>query len=208
MIDLSDRLAYRTAPHPSWQPHADWPEQVGWVLYRHPASMVLIDPLVRGDRDPHAWSQLDAEVRAAAGNVCVLLTAPWHVRSTREVVDRYQARVWTAPAARAGVSNLPELDELPAGIRVFVPRGVHEGQVAFLLEPEQALVVAELFIGTGDGLEVCPSPATDDKRQFIDSLRELEAMEIRRVLVSHGPPVLEGGRDAISAALRAFAVAY
>jgi len=39
---------------------------------------------------------------------------------------------------------------------------------------------------------------------FIASLRELAELDIERVLVAHGPPVLTGGNDAIAAALRAY----
>jgi len=133
----------------------------------------------------------------------VLLTAPWHRRSTGEVIARYNARVWASPVARGRLGELPWLESLPQRIEAFVPRGVDEGQVAFFVEPERALVVAEFFSGAGAGLEVCPSPATEDRHEFIASLRELEEMDIERVLVAHGPPVLEGGNEAISAALRA-----
>jgi hypothetical protein len=53
------------------------------------------------------------------------------------VVDRYNARVWTAPAARPRVKALAQLQDIPTGISVFVPRGVDQGQVAYWIEPEQ-----------------------------------------------------------------------
>ncbi len=113
-------------------------------------------------------------------------------------------RVWAAPSARGRIQDLPQLDAIPSAIRVLVPRGVDEGQVAFLLEAEQTLVVAEFFLGTAGGLQVLPSPATRDLREFVESLQELERLRIERVLVAHGPPVLNGGSGAIAAALRTF----
>jgi glyoxylase-like metal-dependent hydrolase (beta-lactamase superfamily II) len=113
--------------------------------------------------------------------------------------------VWILPLGRARVEDLPELEVLPNGVEVFVPAGVDEGQVAFHIVPEQALVVAEFFLGTDSGLQVLPSPGTRDWAAFAASLDQLRHLSIERVLVAHGPPVLERGEDAIRAALDAFA---
>ena len=197
MIEVSERLRYWTAVHPSWKPNREWPAEVGCVLYDHDDALVLIDPLIRDE-----WAWLD---EAAAGRpVGVLLTAPWHLRSAPETVTRYRAGVWAAPTAHALLDELPWLDSLPEGVEAVSPRGVDEGQVAFYIHSERALVVAEIFAGTDAGLEVRPSPGTVDEREFIDSLRELEELEIERVLVAHGPPVLSGGSEAIAAALLRF----
>jgi len=93
---------------------------------------------------------------------------------------------------------------LPEGVEAFAPGGVDEGQVAFHVVPEQTLVVAEFFLGTKDGLQVLPSPGTQDIAAFAASLEELRTLPIERVLVAHGPPVLTGGKRAICAAVDAF----
>ena len=203
MIEITERLTYWAEPHPDWKPNPEWPEDVGCVFYDGPDSVILIDPLIRGDLDAAAWTWLDEAVAASGKSVAVLLTAPWHERSTREVVDRYGARVWAAPAARQRVQGLAQLPEVPAGISVFAPRGVDQGQVAFWIEAEQALVVAEFFLGTAGGLQVAPAPGTPDPQEFIRSLHELKRLPIERVLVGHGPPLLTGGSDAIAGALQA-----
>ena len=205
LVPLSERLIYWTEPHPGWEPNPEWPEEVGCVMYAGPEAVVLIDPLIRDDLDDHAWEWLDAAV-AAVEPVVVLLTAPWHERSTRKVVARYNARVWAPPAAHMRMGDLPLLDHVPQGIDVFAPRGVQEGQVAFWLEKDRSLVVAEFFLGTSSGLQVLPSPNTHDLHEFIDSLYELEQLPVERVLVAHGPPVLSDGVEAISTALRAFSI--
>ena len=203
-VRLSDRLTYWTEPHPDWQPNPEWPIDVGSVAYTTDDALVLIDPLIRDDLSSNAWGWLDEAVEKADRNVVVLLTAPWHERSTRNVVTRYAASVWIDPVAQDRVSDLRQLETAPAEIEVFVPRGVREGQVAFFIERECALVVAEFFAGTPAGLRVCPSPATRDIGAFAASLDELRRMSIARVLVAHGPPILEGGSDAIAVALDAF----
>lgn len=198
-------MTYWTEPHPSWRPNPECPEEVGCVMYVARDALVLIDPLVRDDLSPTAWNWLDRAVKEADGNVTVLLTAPWHERSTRDVVDRYAAEVWIEPVAREPISDLPERRTIPAGIEVFTPRGVGEGQVAFFIKDERALVVAEFFLGTPTGLQLCPSPATRDIGEFAESMNELRLLPIERVLVAHGPPILGAGSDAIAGALDSFA---
>lgn len=206
IVKVTPRLTYWTEPHPSWRPNPEWPEDVGCVLYTGADAIVLIDPLVRDDLSADAWSWLDREVDEHCAHVAVLLTAPWHERSTSAVVARFGAAVWAHPSGRGRISDLPQLDVLPAGVDVFVPRGVDEGQVAFFVEPEQTLVVAEFFGGTDGGLELRTSPATRNLAAFLASLQELERLPIERVLVAHGPPVLHAASDAISAALASFAL--
>jgi glyoxylase-like metal-dependent hydrolase (beta-lactamase superfamily II) len=203
---ISAQLTYWTAPHPAWRPNPEWPEEVGCAAYRGPDALALIDPLVRDDLDPERWCFLDDVVAEAQLPVVVLLAAPWHERSTRAVVERYAARVWAASRARDRVGDLPQLDELPRGVEVFAPAGVDQGQVAFYVTAERMLVVADLFLGTGEGLVVTPAPepATFDLEAFLDSLEELARLPIDGVLVSHGRPLLSRGSEAISAALESF----
>ena len=193
-----------TAPHPAWTPNPEWPEEVGFATWRATDAYVLIDPLIRDDLDDAAWEPFDRAVWDASGPVVVLLTAPWHERSTRAVSARYDAAVWIHPRGKARVAGLPELVALPEGIETFVPEGVEEGQVAFHIVPERSLVVAEFFLGTDDGLRVSPSPATRDLDAFLMSLGRLRDQPIDRVLVAHGPSVLTGGRTAIRKALDAY----
>jgi len=204
VIRLSETLTFWTAPHPAWTPNPEWPEDVGFVVWEAPDTLVLIDPLVRADGGTDAWDSLDRVVSGKNAPVVVLLTCPWHVRSTRAVAERYGARVWIHPLGRDRVAGLPELDSLPHGVETFLPRGVDEGQVAFTILPGKTLVVAEFFLGTNDGLRVAPSPATRNMAEFIASLDELRHRPIDRVLVAHGLPVLADGSRAISAALDAF----
>jgi glyoxylase-like metal-dependent hydrolase (beta-lactamase superfamily II) len=164
----------------------------------------LIDPLVRDDLDPTAWDWLDQAVAAAGLPVTVLLTAAWHERSARAIVQRCGASVWASPRARGRFPELPQLGRTPSGVRLFEPRGVDEGQVAFVLDDDRTIFVGEFLLGSPTGLRVLPSPATRDLAAFIDSLRELQSFPLVHVLVSHGDPVLANGRDEIAAALARF----
>lgn len=161
---------------------------------------MLIDPLIRDDLDEAAWEPFDVAVSDAGDPVSVLLTAPWHERSARGV-GPLQGSGLDAPTRQgARVAGLPELAALPDGIEAFVPEGVEEAQVAFRIVPERALVVAEFFLGTDDGLRVLPSPATRDLDAFVASLDRLRDQTIDRVLVAHGP--LCSRTDALPSARR------
>jgi hypothetical protein len=116
VVQLSERLTYWTEPHPKWRPNPEWPQEVGCVIYAAADALVLFDPLVRDDLSPTAWDWLDNVIEGADGQVAVLLTAPWHERSTRDVVERYAAGVWIDPVARERFNDLPKLRTFPAGV--------------------------------------------------------------------------------------------
>ena len=197
--EVEPGLWYWTAPHPDWRGATDWPEDVGCVCCRAADAVVLIDPLLPPGEEAEFWAFVDA----FAAPVAVLLTAPWHRRDAAAVAERYGTTVWAHELARPRLSFPTRSDALPAGVEAFVPDGDDEGQVAFYLSAYHALVVAELFMGTGEGLRLCPSPSLRDRDAFDRSLRRLLDLPIQRVLVAHGEPVLSNGRRKIADALAA-----
>jgi hypothetical protein len=207
-VPISEALTFWSAAHPAWRPNPGWPEEVGFVTWQTADTYVFIDPLVRDDLDPGVWDEFDPDVSQTRSAV-VLLTAPWHHRSARAVAGRYGAKLWLHPRGRDRIADLvadvPALATPPDGIDVFVPASLEEGEVAFYLPSERALVVAEFFLGTGDGLQVLEAPSLADRRVFAESLHRLRDLAIDRVLVAHGPPVLSGGSEAVIKALDAFA---
>jgi glyoxylase-like metal-dependent hydrolase (beta-lactamase superfamily II) len=197
--EVAPGLWYWTAPHPDWRGATDWPEEVGCVCYRASDAVVLIDPLLPHDADESFWRFVDGFELPVA----VLLTAPWHRRDTYRVAERYGTTVWTHERAACNVDFPTRCDQLPDGVELFVPDGDPEGQVAFYLPEHAALVVAEFFMGTGDGLELAPSPSLEDAEAFHRSMRKLLDLRLERVLVAHGKPVLADGHRHVAAALGA-----
>jgi glyoxylase-like metal-dependent hydrolase (beta-lactamase superfamily II) len=195
--EIAPGLWYWTAPRPDWGGAIDWPEDVGCVCYRSTDAVVLIDPLLPRGEEAAFWAFVDE----FSLPVAVLLTAPWHRRDAQAVAERYRTVVWAHEAARAQLPFPTRSDALPDGVDLFVPDGVDEGQVGFYLPAHRALVVAELFMGEGDRLRLCPSPAMHDEQAFYASLRKLVHLPIERVLVAHGEPVLSEGRERIREAL-------
>jgi glyoxylase-like metal-dependent hydrolase (beta-lactamase superfamily II) len=172
---------------------ADWPENVGCVLYEAPDATVLIDPLLPAGDDRLA-SELDGRVRARGLPVAILTTIKFHRRSRDELAARYSAR--TSRASRA----------LPAGVESRPIRGA--GETMFWLPEHRALVPGDRLIAAeGGGLRLCPEswlrylPSRISIADLAARLRALLDLPIESVLVSHGEPVMSGGRRAVENAL-------
>jgi hypothetical protein len=186
---LADGLWRWTAPHPNAANWPDWgppvPPEVGCVYYEAPDAVVLIDPLLPAGEEEEFLAYLDRDVARLALPVSILLTAAWHERSASILRERYRAS-----------------DRVPDSIEAYPVEGASEEQLAYLIRPHRALVVAEIFVGAGHGgLALSPSPALEDRGALDRSLRAIAELPVELVLVSHGEPVLEDGRRAIQLAL-------
>jgi glyoxylase-like metal-dependent hydrolase (beta-lactamase superfamily II) len=77
----------------------------------------------------------------------------------------------------------------------------------FRIPAHSALVPGDVLLGTEDGgVRMCPEswlPSGKTHSDLAESLRPLLGLPIERILVSHGDPVLEGGRAALARALDA-----
>lgn len=183
-----------TASHPAYEPDADpdspadWPEQVGCVAYEAPDALVLIDPLVPDS----LWPVLD---RLAEGRrVAVLTTIGFHRRSRGAVAERY------------GASTSRAKKTLPRGVETLPFR--RAGETMVWIPEHAALVPGDRILGGRDGgLRLCPDswlrylPSGMTGAELREALRPLLELPIELVLVSHGEPVLGGGRDALERAL-------
>jgi hypothetical protein len=182
LTELRPGLLRWTAQHPDWEPDAepespaDWPKQVGCVLYQTPAATVFVDPLVPDD----LWPALDVRVRTP---VHVLTTIRWHGRSRDDVLARY-----------GGTQEVPE------GVEPI--RALDE--TAYWLPEHNALVPGDRLIADAGGLRMCPQSwfaRTGTLDELRAALRPVLELPVELVLVSHGEPVLERGRDALAQAL-------
>ena len=178
--------------------HEEWGEEVGCVAVETADGLVLIDPL-----------EPPAEVARPAH---VLLTVFFHLRSTAALGS---PRVWAAKystrsAANRGVAVTDQVADggLPGGIEA-IPTA-RRAEVAYWLPEHRTVVVGDVLLGAGakpkptdDPLRLCPErwlsgPSLDDLRASLAPLLELP---VERVLVSHGEPVLSGGREALARVL-------
>ena len=193
MLEIAPGLRRWTAFHDHWQ------EDVGSLAVETSDGLVLIDPI-----DP------PREVAAADH---VLVTVYWHGRSTGTLGAK---RVWSSarsdrPLRSRGIEVTDPFragDELPGGIRAF--QTARSAEVVYWLPDQRAVVVGDVLLGAGakprptsEPLRLCPErwlgKATHDDLR--GTLRPLLDLPVERVLVSHGVPILSGGKQALAAAL-------
>lgn len=192
--------------------HEEWKQIVGSVFCEAADGVVLIDPLVPTEDEERFWRALDRDVRRIGGQVHVLVTVFWHVRSTAAVVDRYSARVWAPSTSRAAVERRSGVvtdvfrpgESLPGGIESF--RTARRTEVVLWIPEHHALVPGDVLLGDGaSGVRMCPEswlPEKTGHRELAESLQPLLELPVRRTLVSHGEPVLEDGQAKLAEALQ------
>jgi glyoxylase-like metal-dependent hydrolase (beta-lactamase superfamily II) len=193
--------------------HETWRDDVGCVYCETDEGVVLVDPLVPPEDSERFWAALDRDVERVGGDVHVLLTVFWHVRSVGTVAERYGARTWVPTATRPAVTRrgVPVSDpfrpgdSLPGGLAAF--RTARAAEVVYWIPRHSALVPGDVLIGDGEGgVRLCPEswmPATKSLGDLAESLCPLLEFPVERILVSHGEPVLTGGGAALAAALEA-----
>ena len=193
MLEIAPGLRRWTAFHDHWE------EVVGSLAVETSDGLVLIDPI-----DP------PGEVAAADH---VLITVYWHGRSTGTLGAK---RVWASarserPLKSRGIEVTDPFragNALPGGIRAF--QTARSAEVVYWLPDQRAVVVGDVLLGAGakprptsEPLRLCPERwlgkgTHDDLRR---TLRPLLDLPVERVLVSHGEPILSGGKQALAAAL-------
>ena len=134
--ELAPGLWRWTAPHPAWKEGADWEQDVGCVYYEAPAATVLIDPLVPPERE-RFFDALDRDVERRGLPVSILLTVPWHARSSAELAERYETTT-----------------QVPDGVEAFTLPDVEE--TVWWLPEHATLVVGESLFGDAGGVVALP----------------------------------------------------
>jgi glyoxylase-like metal-dependent hydrolase (beta-lactamase superfamily II) len=191
--------------------HEEWKEDVGCVYCETTDGIVLIDPLVPPEEPDLFLNTLDREV--AGQPVHVLVTIFWHTRSAAALVARYGARLWAPTTSRAAVARRAGVvtnafrpgDALPGGVEAFGT--ARRTEVVYWIPTQASLVPGDVLLGADDGgVRMCPESwlsATTNHAKLAESLRPLLDLPVKRVLVSHGEPVLENAGAALAAALSA-----
>lgn len=192
---IEDGLWRWTAAHPDWRPGADWPQEVGCVYWEADDAVVLVDPLVPAESaDRHRFLEaLDRDVARVGRPVEILLTCEWHGRSADELAGRYGGTV-RQPGDPLFVTGAES---------VFASVAT---EAVYWLAPARAVVSGDVLLGAAGGLTLCPEAWLEWRGGLPQLARELAPLlelPVERVLTSHGPPVLAGGRAALAQALGA-----
>lgn len=214
MLDEVTRGIWRwTAPHPEWRPRHPWAREVASFAVAAGRDLVLIDPM------PPDWAKLDELLKGAgARRLAILLTIHYHVRATALVYERYAPELDVSVHAHASVAARlgPELPmqaiepggPLPFGVQAARIGSPRRRETPLYLPFADALAFGDTVVGVDGELRVWEE-LKDDKqrdwyeRRFLPTLRPLLDFDAEHVLVTHGPPVIGGGRAALEKALEA-----
>ena len=203
---LADGLLRWTEPHPEWSA-GDFGAEVASFAVRAEDEGLLIDPLLSSDA-----SFLD-ELFAGADRVSVLVTIGYHARSSEELASRFDSRIYGPVGVGKRLSRSDRFtaispgDELPCGARSFAIGKPRRGEQPLYLPSHRALVFGDAVVEHDGSLRVWCHDQVDEKvsrfyrERFNPTLRPLLELDVERVLVTHGEPVLSGGREALRRAL-------
>jgi glyoxylase-like metal-dependent hydrolase (beta-lactamase superfamily II) len=212
MQELADGLWRWIAPHPEWHPPGF--EQVACYALRDDAGLVLVDPLLAGPDEAAQWQALDGLVD---GSVRVVVTVPYHVRSAEDVWARYRDRhevtVHGHPLCakrlrdRSAFRALAPGEVLPGGVVAHPIGRPRRSEQPLELQSHRALAFGDAVLEVGGELRVWEEPPEGERRRrwyedrYLPTLRALTELEVERVLVTHGEPVLDGGAEALARGL-------
>jgi hypothetical protein len=202
-----------TATHPEWRPDVEWGHDVASFAFAVDKSLVLVDPLV----PDYLWPRLD-DLVAERATVAALVTIPFHLRSGDEVLAHYGAKasVWGHPAVAKRMRDGSALrpiepgEQLPGSAEAFAIGSPRRQEMPLWFPSHRALAFGDTIVGVDGALRVWMWEAVDTpkrrawyRNRFVPTLEPLLALETESVLVTHGPAVVGGGREALREALAA-----
>ena len=209
MRELGPGLWHWEAPHPGWSSESDWLQVVSSYAVADRERLLLFDPIA----PPREIEEL-----AATREVVVLLTAPWHERDTRSLVERFSAPVYVPPPdteqdlmekfgvtveqAAGGSPDVAWLfagdsfeahtylagDRLPVGVEALPGR--EHNDLLLWIESHRAVTFGDTLEDLGHGLQITPwLRAGVTREQVAERLRPLLALPVEHVLATHGGPM-------------------
>jgi hypothetical protein len=217
MQKLTDGLWRWTARHPDWHP-GEFGAEVAAFAARADGALLLIDPLLPEDEDAAAGvlEVLDSQV---GDRVAILVSIPYHVRSSEELWRRYRKDAETTihghPAAAKRLKDRSAFEEiepgrpLPGGVTAHAIGKPRRYEMPLHLPSHDALVFGDAIAETHGKLVMWATDKVDAKvasfyrDRFAPSVEPLLELGAENVLVTHGEPIMGGGTDALRKALKA-----
>jgi glyoxylase-like metal-dependent hydrolase (beta-lactamase superfamily II) len=206
--EIAPRLWWWSAPHPEWTPASDkngqgWGRIVSSYALGADDAFVLFDPLVPKDAEPEFWDALDRDVEHH-GAPAILITIFWHVRSSQQILDRYEgSTLWAhEPAAewigeRVRYTNtFSQGSALPGGVEPIAMH--HMEEAAYWLPSHRATVVGDTILARDGRAHLCPpswlrkQESYDEVRRSVQRVLDLPA---NRLLLTHGGPTDPGALE-------------
>jgi glyoxylase-like metal-dependent hydrolase (beta-lactamase superfamily II) len=174
---------------------------------------ILIDPLVSGQTQP-LLAALDELVR---GRVRILVTTPFHVRGSellwRRWRDRHEVTIFgheycaTRLDDPSAFQSLRGGETLDGGVRAHAIGQPRRAEIPFELPSHRALAFGDSVLQIDGELRIWPRQRDIAGRRswyeqrFLPTLDALTRLDVERVLLTHGEPVLRDGASALTASL-------
>ena len=207
--ELRPGLWHWQAPHPEWRESEPWDKNVSSYATDDGQRLLLFDPI-----DPPG----EIEQLASERDTSIVLTAPWHERDARSLVERFGAPVYTALPdsaeylmekwnltaeqvgdgspdvawlVREGIGEARPFtagDRLDVGVEVFP--GEKPNDLVLWVESHRAVVAGDTLVDFGNGLEINPRWLDEEmpREQAVTGLRPLLERPVEHVLAAHGGP--------------------
>ena len=203
-----------TARHPEWH-QGEFGAEVACFAAQADGTTLLIDPLLPPEPD----DLFETVEGTLTDRLAILITIPYHVRSSEELWRRYGKQAETTihghPACAKRLkdtSAFRQIDPaapLPAGVTAHTIGKPRRYEMPLHLPSHGALVFGDAVAETEGRLVMWSAEKVDAKVEsfyrdrFGPTLSPLLDLRFDSVLVTHGQPVLDGGRDALRKALKA-----
>ena len=188
------------------------PTMTAYVL-RDSEDTILVDPLGAGETEP-LLAALDEIVRR---RVRILVTTPFHVRGSellwRRWRDRHEVTIFgheycaTRLDDRSAFRALRGGETLDGGVRAHPIGRPRRAEMPFELPSHRALAFGDTVLEIDGELRVWPRHRESEHRltwyeqRFLPTLDPLTRLDVERVLVTHGEPVLQNGARELAASL-------
>lgn len=214
MDKLTTGLWRWTARHPEWHP-GEFGAEVACFLAQAGDTTLLIDPLL----PPEPAPVLDAIEATLGDRLAILISVPYHVRSSEDLWRRYEGDALVTihghPACAKRLKSTAAFQEiepgapLPAGATAHTIGKPRRHEMPLHLPSHDALVFGDAVAETDGRLVMWASDKVDAKVEsfygdrFAPTLEPLLELPFDAVLVTHGQPLMTGGREALRKALDA-----
>jgi hypothetical protein len=208
--ELAPGLWRWAARHPEWHP-GRWGAEVGCYALDAGDVILLVDPLV----PERSETLLDGIVGARP--VAILITIPYHTRSAEPLRKRYggtihgHKSVAERLASRKGFHAIEPGEELSGGACAYTIGKPRRYEMPIHLPSHKALATGDALVTTLEGdlrlwhwrSRVDADRARWYRERFAPTLAPLLELDLERILVTHGEPVLSYGSAALQAAVDA-----
>jgi hypothetical protein len=206
-----------TARHPEWHP-GEFGAEVACFAARAEGATLLIDPLLPPE-DGQAAEVLDTLDAAVEDRVAILITIPYHVRSSEELWRRYRKDAETTIHGhracakrledRSAFSEIETGVPLPGGATAHTIGKPRRHEMPLHLPSHGALVFGDAVVEWEGRVRVWATEKIDAKverfhrERFNPTLEPLLDLGADNLLMTHGEPIMGGGTEALRKALKA-----